>query len=136
MELVESTSFLVADTLLAVLILPIHYAFVFSAMKLFGGYSAISILIFSSIGAMIAHSLNWGFGRLLIATIGHHWYQQHEVSIRRYQLVLLPLLLLCWVTMLGGWISVIAGCMRVRFVPFVFVVTMASISYYFTMLSL
>ena len=61
----ETYLFLLADSFMSGLVLPIRYELVFTAMKIFGGYNLYFAGLISTIGITIASTLNWLLGRAL-----------------------------------------------------------------------
>ncbi|TDQ86371.1 membrane protein YqaA with SNARE-associated domain [Dongia mobilis] len=110
----------------AATILPGSSEVVFSALLLEHPDALWLLLAVATIGNTLGSAFNWVLGRFLVHFQDRKWF---PVSPRRldqasnlFQRFGYPLLLLAWVPVIGDPLTVAAGVLRARFLPFLILV--------------
>lgn len=119
MDMLETYSLLFADSLMEILVLPPHTAYVLKTMLGFGGYAPGLMFACVSAGVLLGVLLNWSLGRLLVTCRDKEWVivetPQLDKAAAFFRKFLSWLVVLAWVPGLGGIIMVAAGLSKVRF---------------------
>lgn len=92
------------------------------------------LIAVASIGNIVGSCLNWVLGFYVEKLKHHKWFPVKEsaliVAQTRYKTYGRWSLLLSWVPIIGDPITVMAGVMKERFVPFLIIVTIAKVARY------
>lgn len=92
------------------------------------------LIAVASIGNIVGSCLNWVLGFYVEKLKHHKWFPVKEsaliVAQTRYRKYGRWSLLLSWVPIIGDPITVMAGVMKERFVPFLIIVTIAKVARY------
>lgn len=134
MDNLEAYSLLFADSLMEILVLPPHVAYVLKTMLGFGGYQTLWMFACVSGGVVAGSLINWLLGRLLINCRDKEWVivetPKLDKAMAFCRKFLSWLLLLGWVPGLGGILMMVAGFSKVRFLPALLWVSIGTMGYY------
>lgn len=115
--------------LVAATLLPAQSELVLTAMLLAGRWDPAMLIAVATVGNVAGSTLNWLIGRFLSDRRDARWFPIRAEALaraeRRFQRFGLPVLLLSWVPIIGDPITMVAGLLRVRLLPFLLVVTIA-----------
>ncbi|WP_081326577.1 YqaA family protein [Wolbachia pipientis] len=130
----EKYCFLLIDSFISTLVLPVHQGFAFKTMLYFKEYNAILAMLFCRmIGCCLAGIVNWFLGRAIFyARTLYHSDDNHEHKLPCV-LTACAVMLLSWIPVLGSVIQVIAGYLKLNIYVFIFTVFL---SYFFSSLYL
>lgn len=115
--------------LVAATLLPAQSELVLTAMLLAGRWDPAVLIAVATVGNVAGSTVNWLIGRFLSDRRDARWFPVSAAALgraeRRFQRFGLPVLLLSWVPIIGDPITLVAGLLRVRFLSFLLVVTLA-----------
>lgn len=99
-----------------------------------GHYPAWLLLMLASTGNTLGALVNWGLGRGIARFEGENWFPVRRASLVRAERWFARfgawVLLLSWVPVVGDPLTVVAGLLRMRFLPFLVVVALAKTGRY------
>lgn len=114
---------------LAATLVPAQSELVLSAMILSGDYDTLVLLGVATAGNTLGACVNWLFGRFLETFRDKRWFPVSTVQFARaerwYGRWGIWSLLLCWVPVIGDALTLVAGVLRVRLLPFILLVLFA-----------
>ena len=120
--------------LLSASILPLQSEAVLVGLLLSETHPVWLLLAVASTGNVLGSLVNWYLGKYLQHFQHRRWFpvkpDQLDKASRWYQKYGKWSLLLSWVLIIGGPLTVIAGVLREPFVPFLLLVTVAKVSRY------
>ena len=120
--------------LMAATILPMQSEAVLAGLLIHGAQSAWALIIVASLGNVAGSVINWGLGRGILHYQDRRWFPASPAALARaqhwYKRHGRLSLLLSWVPIIGDPITVAAGVMGERLLPFVLLVTIAKIGRY------
>lgn len=103
-------------------------------------YSVSMLLLVASVGNVLGAVVNWALGYGIERFKGHKWFPVSEAALAkaqsRYARYGRWSLLLSWVPFIGDPITVAAGIMREKFLPFILLVAIGKIGRYVALISL
>lgn len=115
--------------LVAATLLPAQSELVLSAMLLARRWDPAVLIAVATVGNVAGSTVNWLIGRFLSDRRDARWFPVSAAALARaeqhFQRFGLPVLLLSWVPIIGDPITLVAGLMRVRLLPFLLLVTIA-----------
>lgn len=124
--------FLVA--LVAATLLPAQSELVLTAMLLAGRWEPTVLVAVATAGNVAGSTVNWLLGRFFSDRRDARWFPVPAAALeraeRRFRRFGLPMLLLSWVPIIGDPITLVAGLLRVRLLPFLLIVTIAKAARY------
>lgn len=134
----EAYFLLFTDSLIANLVISVNDEVVLNAMKIFGSYDSGIILTVVTIASIIAISLNYLFGRVLLNILqsagGTKSNVQQQKTIKfvtKYKVFLLPLVV---IPVYGKIIAAFAGFCRLGYIATLFICTISKFLYYLILL--
>ncbi|WP_374373675.1 YqaA family protein [Dongia sp.] len=118
----------------AATILPGSSEVVFTALLLEHPEALTPLLIVASIGNTLGGVVNWLLGRFLVEFQERPWFPVNPRWLDRasqlFQRFGYPLLLLSWLPVIGDPLTVAAGVLRARFLPFLVLVLIGKAARY------
>ena len=120
--------------LLAATILPGSSEAFLAALLIQRPQDSVSLFLTATAGNTAGAALNWAFGRWLAKFAGRPWFPASPAWIERaskwFGSYGMWLLLLSWVPIIGDPLTVAAGMLRTRFIPFVVIVAVGKAARY------
>lgn len=99
-----------------------------------GKGSPVGLIAVASVGNIAGALVNWALGRSLLRLQGRSWFPVTEATNARAQAWFarygIWTLLLSWVPVVGDPLTLVAGVMQVRFVPFLLLVSLGKVARY------
>lgn len=96
--------------------------------------NGLALIAVASFGNIAGAVVNWGLGRAVLRLQDRPWFPLKGVASDRahrwFARYGLWSLLLSWVPVIGDPLTLVAGVMRVRFVPFLVLVTIGKVARY------
>ncbi len=121
-------------------VLPFQSELLFLAMLAAEGYPGWVLLAVASAGNTLGSALNWWLGHELARFEGRRWFPVSKASLARAQVWFARWgkwsLLLSWVPVVGDPLTVMAGVLRMRFLPFIALVALAKTGRYLAVMAL
>lgn len=115
--------------LVAATLLPAQSELVLSAMLVAGEWDPALLVLVATIGNVAGSTINWLIGRFFSNRRDERWFPVSAAALNRaeyrFRRFGLPVLLLSWVPIIGDPITLVAGLLRVRLLPFLVIVTIA-----------
>lgn len=115
--------------LVAATLLPAQSELVLTAMLLAGRWDTAVLIAVATAGNVAGSAGNWLIGRFLSDRRDTRWFPVPPAALaraeRRFQRYGPLVLLLSWVPIIGDPITLVAGLLRVRLLPFLLIVTIA-----------
>lgn len=113
---------------------PFQSELVFAAMLKVEHYGAWILLAVASTGNTLGSTLNWWLGRGIAHFENRRWFPIKRPALERAERWFTRWgkwsLLLSWVPVIGDPLTMIAGVLRMRFLPFIIIVAIAKIGRY------
>ena len=113
----------------AATLLPAQSELVLTAMLLAGRWDTAVLIAVATAGNVAGSTVNWLIGRFLSDRRDARWFPVPAAALaraeQRFQRFGLPVLLLSWLPIVGDPITLVAGLLRVRLLPFLLIVTVA-----------
>ncbi len=120
--------------LLAATILPFSSEIVLLGYLQSGAYSVFWLVSVATLGNVVGAVINWYLGRFLLRYSGKKWFPATAKDVDRasktFQRYGQWSLLLAWVPIIGDPLTVVAGFLRVNFLPFLLLVTIGKSARY------
>ena len=120
---------LFAAAFVAATILPAQSELLLGAMLVSGRFETAALLVVATAGNVLGSIVNWLLGRYFAHYREKRWFPASATSLSRAEAWFArfgpAVLLLSWVPVIGDPLTVVAGVLRMRFVPFLLVVTLA-----------
>lgn len=115
--------------LLAATLVPAQSEALLVALLLDGSHSIALLLLVATTGNTLGSVINWWLGRYIERFRDKRWFPASKTGLaraqQRFQRYGYWSLLLSWVPIIGDPLTIIAGLMRVRFLPFLLLVLIA-----------
>ncbi len=136
--MLESYLGLFLTALLAATIVPFSSEALLVGMQVSGGFPVAGLLAAASLGNTLGAVANWGLGRFCL-----HWRDRKWFPVKRRELDRASAwfsrygiwsLLLAWVPVIGDPITLAAGVLRTRFLPFLLLVAISKTGRYAVLL--
>lgn len=120
---------LFAAAFLAATIFPAQSELLLAGMLSSGKFGVAPLLLAATAGNVLGSLFNWALGRYFAEHRGARWFPFSERSLERAEGWFVRygpgVLLLSWVPIIGDPLTLIAGVLRMRMLPFLLVVTLA-----------
>ena len=120
---------LFVSALVAATILPMQSEAVLTILLIAGEESTFWLLVVATFGNVLGSLINWALGRFILRFQQRRWFPATPAQLARaqdwYARWGLWSLLASWVPVVGDPLTVMAGVMRVRLMPFLILVTLA-----------
>ena len=120
---------LFASALVAATILPMQSEAVLTVLLIAGEESTFWLLVVATVGNVLGSLINWVLGRFIMRFQQRRWFPATPAQLARaqdwYARWGLWSLLASWMPVVGDPLTVMAGVMRVRLMPFLILVTLA-----------
>ncbi len=133
MHLLELSG-LFAIAFLSASFFPFQSELVFITMLAADQYNDWALLAVASLGNTLGSALNWWLGRGIAHFENRRWFPIKRVALERaerwFQRWGKWSLLLSWVPIIGDPLTMIAGMLRMRFLPFIVIVAIAKTGRY------
>ncbi len=120
---------LFASALIAATLLPMQSEAVLGGLIVLGQQPVWALLLVATLGNVLGSVINWALGRTLMRFGDRRWFPATSAQLERAQAWYRRYgrwsLLGSWLPVVGDPLTVVAGVMGERFVPFVLLVTLA-----------
>ena len=120
---------LFAAAFVAATILPAQSELLLGAMLVSGRFETAVLLAVATAGNVLGSAINWLLGRFFAHYREKRWFPASPATMAQAEAWFARLgpavLLLSWVPVMGDPLTVVAGVLRMRFVTFLLVVTLA-----------
>ena len=120
---------LFAAAFVAATILPAQSELLLGAMLVSGRFDTAALLAVATAGNVLGSIVNWLLGRYFAHHREKRWFPASVATMARAEAWFArfgpAVLLLSWVPVIGDPLTVVAGVLRMRFVTFLLVVTLA-----------
>ncbi len=108
------------------------------AMQVSSGFPVAGLLAAASLGNTLGEVANWGLGRFCLHGRDHQWFPVKRRELDRasawFNRYGIWSLLLAWVPVIGDPITLAAGVLRTRFLPFLLLVAISKTGRYAVLL--
>jgi membrane protein YqaA with SNARE-associated domain len=135
---IESYLGLFLTALLAATIVPFSSEALLVAMQVSGGFPVAGLLAAASLGNTLGAVANWGLGRFCLQWQDRSWFPVKRRELDRasawFNRYGIWSLLLAWVPVIGDPITLAAGVLRTRFLPFLVLVAISKTGRYAVLL--
>lgn len=115
-----------ASALAAATLLPGGSEVVLGAMLAVGRWDPVMLVAVATAGNLAGSTINWAIGRFLAERREARWFPLSRAALDRAEAQFnrfgLPVLLLAWIPVIGDPLTLVAGLLRVRIVPFLLLV--------------
>ena len=129
METVVAYLALFTIAFLAATLVPAQSELVLSGMMLSGEYDTLLLLVVATAGNTLGSCVNWLLGRFIESFRNRRWFPVSPAQLARaehwYRKWGIWSLLLSWAPVIGDALTLVAGVLRVRLLPFVLLVLLA-----------
>lgn len=129
MDLLAGYGGLFAAAFLAATILPAQSELLLSGLILSGHYSLWGLLAVATAGNVAGALVNWVLGRYFAQHKDARWFPVKGASMakaeRWFDRFGPAVLLLSWMPIIGDPLTLVAGVLKMRFLPFLAIVTLA-----------
>lgn len=119
---------------IAATLLPAQSEALLAVLANSGNYSLVLLVVVATLGNVLGSCVNWWLGTRFETLKNKKWFPFSEQSLVRaqthYRRYGRWTLLLSWVPIIGDPLTLIAGVMRERLLPFVVLVTVAKLGRY------
>ncbi len=136
--MIESYLGLFLTALLAATIVPFSSEALLVAMQVSGGFPVAGLLAAASPGNTLGAVANWGLGRFCLQWQDRKWFPVKPRELARagawFNRYGIWSLLLAWVPVIGDPITLAAGVLRTRFLPFLLLVAISKTGRYAVLL--
>ncbi len=136
--MIESYLGLFLTALLAATIVPFSSEALLVAMQVSGGFPVAGLLAAASLGNTLGAVANWGLGRFCLQWQDRKWFPVKPRELARagawFNRYGIWSLLLAWVPVIGDPITLAAGVLRTRFLPFLVLVAISKTGRYAVLL--
>jgi len=115
--------------LLAATIVPAQSELLLVGLLMSGQFATLWLLAAATAGNVLGSLINWALGRFLAEYRKARWFPASQRSLERAERWFARygsgVLLLSWLPIVGDPLTLIAGVLRMRLIPFLLVVTLA-----------
>ncbi len=136
--MLESYLGLFLTAFLAATIVPFSSEALLVGMQVSGGYPVAGLLAAASLGNTLGAVANWGLGRFCLHWQDRKWFPVKARELDRasawFNRYGIWSLLLAWVPIVGDPITLAAGVLRTRFLPFLLLVAIGKTGRYAVLL--
>ncbi|MBR9862677.1 MAG: DedA family protein [Rhodobacteraceae bacterium] len=124
--------------LIAATILPLQSEAVLVGLLLTQEYPVLILFLVATAGNVLGAVINWFLGRFLLSFRHKRWFPADEQQLLRAQVWYRRYgrwsLLGSWLPVIGDPLTLVAGVMRERFLPFLLLVTLAKAGRYLALI--
>jgi len=135
---IESYLGLFLTAFLAATLVPFSSEALLVAMQVSGGFPVAGLLAAASLGNTLGAVANWGLGRFCLQWRDRNWFPVKRRELDRasawFNRYGIWSLLLAWVPVIGDPITLAAGVLRTRFLPFLLLVAISKTGRYAVLL--
>ncbi len=136
--MIESYLGLFLTAFLAATLVPFSSEALLVAMQVSGGYPVAGLLAAASLGNTLGAVANWGLGRFCLHWQDRKWFPVKARELDRasawFNRYGIWSLLLAWVPVIGDPITLAAGVLKTRFLPFLLLVAISKTGRYAVLL--
>lgn len=136
--MIESYLGLFLTAFLAATLVPFSSEALLVAMQVSGGFPVAGLLAAASLGNTFGAVANWGLGRFCLQWRDRNWFPVKRRELDRasawFNRYGIWSLLLAWVPVIGDPITLAAGVLRTRFLPFLLLVAISKTGRYAVLL--
>ncbi len=136
--MIESYLGLFLTAFLAATLVPFSSEALLVAMQVSGGFPVAGLLAAASLGNTLGAVANWGLGRFCLQWRDRNWFPVKRRELDRasawFNRYGIWSLLLAWVPVIGDPITLAAGVLRTRFLPFLLLVAISKTGRYAVLL--
>ena len=129
MDLLAGYGGLFLAAFLAATILPAQSELLLSGLILSGHYSLVGLLAVATAGNVAGSVVNWMLGRYFAHYKDARWFPVKGASMAKaeswFDRFGPAVLLLSWMPVIGDPLTLVAGVLKMRFLPFLLIVTLA-----------
>lgn len=126
--------------LVAATLLPAQSEALLSTMILAGRWDPDLLVAIATVGNVLGSTINWALGRFLSHRRRARWFPASSAALaiaeKRFRRYGWPLLLLSWLPIVGDPLTVVAGVLRMRLLPFLTAVAIAKAGRYMILAAL
>lgn len=119
---------------------PFQSELLFIAMLSAGHYADWVLLAMASLGNTLGSTFNWWLGRAITHFEDKHWFPVKKGALAKAEQWFMRWgkwsLLLSWMPIIGDPLTMIAGILRVRLLPFLALVALAKTTRYFVIMTM
>ena len=134
MTVLSAYGLLLLSAFLSATLLPGSSEAVLLGLLATGHGSPFMLIAVASVGNIAGAALNWALGRAMLQLRDRPWFPLKDATSGRAQQWFarygIWALLLSWVPLIGDGLTLVAGVMRVRIVPFLILVSIAKVGRY------
>ena len=127
-------SALFAAAFVAATILPAQSEMVLSGLLVSGSYDPVMLILVATLGNVLGSTVNWALGRFFSHYRDTRWFPIKSVQIDKAERWFArfgpAVLLLSWVPIIGDPLTLVAGLLKMRLMPFLLIVTLAKAGRY------
>jgi len=135
---IESYLGLFLTAFLAATLVPFSSEALLVGMQVSGGFPVAGLLAAASLGNTLGAVANWGLGRFCLQWRDRNWFPVKRRELDRasawFNRYGIWSLLLAWVPVIGDPITLAAGVLRTRFLPFLLLVAISKTGRYAVLL--
>jgi membrane protein YqaA with SNARE-associated domain len=135
---IESYLGLFLTAFLAATIVPFSSEALLVGLQVSGGFPVAGLLVAASLGNTLGAVANWGLGRFFLRWRDRKWFPVKARELARasawFKRYGIWSLLLAWVPVIGDPITLAAGVLKVRFLPFLLLVAVSKTGRYAVLL--
>ncbi len=136
--MIESYLGLFLTAFLAATIVPFSSEALLVGLQVSGGFPVAGLLAAASLGNTLGAVANWGLGRFFLRWRDRKWFPVKARELARasawFNRYGIWSLLLAWVPVIGDPITLAAGVLKVRFLPFLLLVAVSKTGRYAVLL--
>ncbi len=136
--MIESYLGLFLTAFLAATLVPFSSEALLVGMQVSGGFPVAGLLAAASLGNTLGAVANWGLGRFCLQWRDRNWFPVKRRELDRasawFNRYGIWSLLLAWVPVIGDPITLAAGVLRTRFLPFLLLVAISKTGRYAVLL--
>jgi membrane protein YqaA with SNARE-associated domain len=138
--MIESYIGLFLTAFLAATIVPFSSEALLVGMQVSGGFPVGGLLLAASLGNILGAVANWGLGRFCLHWQDRRWFPVKPRELARagawFSRYGIWSLLLAWVPIIGDPITLAAGVLKTRFLPFLLLVAIGKTGRYVVLLGI
>ncbi len=141
MDNTEALLYLLSDSIMGTMIMPIHGAYIYKVMLGFGNYNVALIVAFATLGGLIGASVNYGFGRLLLLLGEKEWFKvdagvYHRVAAFFQRYGIWAIIVCAAIPVVGPALTTLAGICRAGFLRSFWFAFVGFLGYYLAVILL
>lgn len=130
----ELITMLIADSLMDILLVPIHTPYVYTVLRDTGYGHGLLLSVLTVLGYVIGAGLNYGLGRIITSIPMKRDLRNTKLydMLSRYAAIIgfIPLLAFGWIASLATLLTLTAGILKMRFSVVILCITVSMAGYY------